>query len=72
MVKNCLYCEKELTGQQRKYCSYECSSAYLAEQYRAKNSKIELKRMKEEARWEWIKLNSSERAVIQIQKLMNK
>ena len=63
---NCIVCGYYLSGQQEKYCSAECGWSVAA---KGTNDR-KLKKMKDEARMEYIKLNSSKRAVIQIKKLM--
>ena len=68
VFKKCVHCGSYLSGQQRKFCISDCKW----EHHNIKSNNRRLERMKEDVRWDRIKLNSSERAVIQIQQLINK
>lgn len=43
---NCLFCGKELTGRQSKYCSKECKNKYFDREIRSNYSKTKGRNIK--------------------------
>jgi len=70
VFKYCKHCKRPLSGQQRKFCSYECAWIYHAARARESNGFEILENMKEQAILKTILDNSSEAAYNEAKRLL--